>query len=227
MKRRGYWFDGGSEIVTIRPNVQLVVGALLLATGCTVNPPPPPQPLATPAEVADGAAPTATATPLPTATMAPTPTPPPLPSPAPTPSELLVELDEAILTRLLNEDLAGQWQVQTTFGTATVRNLLVQIRDDRVVVTGDAQTGFFSLPLAVTTTVTVQSGRPVVRVLEASVGGVLLPEGARQQIEITLQGALDRAVARERFELRTLDLSGGMLTARGRRVAPPTARPGG
>jgi hypothetical protein len=136
----------------------------------------------------------------------------------------VVVLDEAILTERLNAELAGRWRIETTLGTATIRNMVVRLGEGQVFVGGDAQTGWFSLPLSVTTTVDARAGRPVVQVLQASVGGVLLPEEARRQIEITLQGAIHRALADEHFEVHSIEVAAGNLTARGRRVPADRAR---
>lgn len=182
---------------------------LALACACGFEAPQPLDSLATPAPVA--AAPTAG---LPLAIDTPTPTATPRPSPSPAP-DLIVELDEATLTEQLNAELAGNWQVETAVGPATVQSLEARFRDGRVELSGTAQAGYLvSLPLLVTTGVEARDGRPVVRVEQATVGGVPLPESGRREIETRLQSTLDRAIAGDRVRVQSIVVEQGTLRAR-------------
>ena len=109
-------------------------------------------------------------------------------------------------------------QVETALGRATVQNLAVQLRAGKIVITGDARTGFVRLPLRMTLAVDVRAGRLVVKVLEATVADVPLPESARQQMERTLQKQVDQAVAGENVRVRAVTVEGGKMTARVYRV---------
>lgn len=81
--------------------------------------------------------------------------------------------------------------------------------------TGEAQAGFVRLPIATSGTVEVADGRPVVRLGDVSVGGVVVPEPVRQGMEQVLQQEVDRAIDREGFQVRTLVVEQGKLTVRG------------
>jgi hypothetical protein len=131
----------------------------------------------------------------------------------------VVELDEATLTDRLNQQLAGRWQVQTAAGPATVEQLTGRLQAGRLSIDGTARAGYLvQLPLSATTTVSVQDRSPRVQVEQATVGGMLVPEAGRLEIERTLQGALDQALAEEGVEVHSLEIEQGKLIARGQRV---------
>ncbi|MDQ6673173.1 MAG: hypothetical protein M3069_20945 [Chloroflexota bacterium] len=67
------------------------------------------------------------------------------------------------------------------------------------------------------TSVDVQDGRPVVHVQQATVAGAAVPETTRFAIEGVLQGEVDDAVARARFDVDTVRIGEGTLTVRGHR----------
>jgi hypothetical protein len=77
--------------------------------------------------------------------------------------------------------------------------------------TGDAQVGGASLPLAISSGVDLRAGRPVVKVHDATAGGVSLPDGVRQSLERTIQGQVDEAIGRRPMRIKSLTITNGRM----------------
>lgn len=218
----------------------ILVPSMLVVTfvgGCTITPPSPPggasalppTPLPTLAAPATPTAPltaVARATPAPSATVTPVPTAtgvPTVPSvpTATTVPEVVVELVEGLLTERVNAALVGQPLADTPFGPASVSYVAVQLADGGVTLTGEAQAGWVRLPIASAATIDVADGRPVVHLGNVTVGGVVVPEPVRQSMEQVLQAEVNRAVARDNFQVRTVVIEQGKLTVRGRVLGAP------
>ena len=108
-----------------------------------------------------------------------------------TSQEWTFQIDEPTLTREVNAWAAGQPLVQTSVGTARLKDLSVELRNSQLVVRGTADAGWMSAPVDATASATVQTGRVLVQVHEAHIDGVDLPEGARRQLDQQLQDQLD------------------------------------
>jgi hypothetical protein len=140
---------------------------------------------------------------------------PPAAEPAPpprAPGEVAVEIDEATLTRQVNAAAAGLTFDDTPLGSASVRDLRVQLRGGQVVATGTAQIGPTPLPVSLTGTVQAQNGRPDVVVSDARIGIVQLPQSTRQTIEQTLQAQLDGALRNQPVRVRSVTIGDGKIT---------------
>ena len=139
------------------------------------------------------------------------------PIPTAGPGEVKVEVDEGTLTRELNAAIAGQTVGQTPIGAATARDLAVQLRGGQMTITGQAVAGAASVPISISGVISAQAGKPVVDVRDARISGVPLPDGARDQIEKSIQGQLDQAVSRDRVQVRAVAIENGTLTMVGSR----------
>lgn len=195
----------------------LVAAAIgVLAIACTPAPLPPPGAVSSATPQAAQVVSTVGPTPAPTQTptVAPTATPSPIPTATSVP-EIVVELAEDVMSDHVNDALAGQPLADTPFGPATVSWMRVDLADGAIVLSGEAQAGFIRLPVAATSTVVVESGRPLVRLSQVTVGGAVVPEPVRVTMEQALQGEVDRVVAGERFRARAVTIGADRLIVRG------------
>ncbi len=124
-------------------------------------------------------------------------------------------VDEATLAEQLNAMLAGRSLVETPLGAAALGQVAVQLLEGRALGTGQVQVGFMRLPVSVTATADVVDGRPLVRVREMDVGGMPLPDAARQGIESQVQAEVDRIMAQRGFRVEAVTIQPGQLTVRG------------
>lgn len=134
------------------------------------------------------------------------------PAPSPAPGEKVVTLDEATLTKQLNGALSGQPLGDTPLGPAMARDLSAELRNGQMRVTGQAQAGGASVPVAITCGITAQADRPVVAVQDARLSGVPLPDGAKQQLERAIQAQVDQLVAQNGVRVRSVTVGDGKLT---------------
>jgi hypothetical protein len=159
------------------------------------------------------AAPT-TAPPLAPATpVRPAPT-PILAAPTPTPAsrDVVVEVSEGQLQSQLSDLLVGKSLSVTPLGDATIQSVTVALRDRQVRVGGGATVGFVSAPFTAAGTVDPSpSGRPVVSVSEATLGGVLLPDPVRLALTESLQTQVDGLFAERSLKVRTIDITDGRM----------------
>jgi hypothetical protein len=147
--------------------------------------------------------------------------PPPAPLPLPTahPSnvglnaadEMTLELDEATLTAQLRSILGGKPLADTPLGPAAASDLVVQVGNGQITASGTAQAGAASLPVSLTFGVEAQAGRLVIAVREARVGGVTLPEAARQPIEQSVQSPVDQMLGQQHIKVHSATLGRGKL----------------
>jgi hypothetical protein len=142
-----------------------------------------------------------------------------IPLPTPVSRDVVMELSEADLDQQFTSMLVGQSLGKTPLGDARVQSVAVQLRDRQVKLDGNAQVGFMRAPFTVTGTVTpTVSGRPLVSVSEASVGGVLLPESARSALAESVQTQVDNMfVSQGDVKVRTIDIADGKMRVVGYR----------
>lgn len=138
--------------------------------------------------------------------------------PTPGSGEVMVEVDEATLTRQLNEAIGGRPVADTPLGPATLRNPAVRLRDGQIKVAGNGEAGGMSLPVDVTGTVRMEADQPRVRVSEARVGGIPLPEESTRQIEAAIQAQLDQQITQQQVRVRTVTVSDGRIAIVGSRA---------
>jgi len=129
--------------------------------------------------------------------------------------ELSVEVDQATLTSQLSATLAGQTLAETPLGPLEVDTLAVELRDGALTVSGTARAGWLAVPVDLTASAVARSGRVLVRVDQAHVGGLPLNDGIRQGIERTLQDELSRGLDRTGVSVRSVTIGDGRLVVVG------------
>ena len=160
------------------------------------------------------AAPVAVATSVPAAVAVPPTTPPPPlpPTTAPASRDLVLEVSESELQTQITDMLVGQSLGTTPLGDATIQSVTVALRDRQVRVGGAARTGLLNAPFTAIGTIAPDgNGRPLVRVSEATVGGVLLPDAARTALADSLQTQVDDLFADRAMKVRTIDIVDGRM----------------
>ncbi|MCC7367274.1 MAG: hypothetical protein IT306_02565 [Chloroflexi bacterium] len=133
-------------------------------------------------------------------------------TPTPAPLDVAVEVTEGQLESQLNGMLVGQSLGSTPLGDATVQTVSVQLRDGLIQVGGGARAGFLQAPFqAAGTVVPDGNGRPLVKVSQASVGGIDLPEQARNALADSLQTRVDDLLGDRSVKIRTIDIANGKM----------------
>lgn len=125
--------------------------------------------------------------------------------------EAVVEIGEADLARELNARMAGRPLGSTPLGEASADRFTVSLRGGKVEIGGDGRLGPARVPFTVVGDVAPNGGRPMVRVSDARVSGVPMPEPARRQIEQALQGEVDRQLAGRPVTVRSVEIGGGQM----------------
>jgi hypothetical protein len=159
---------------------------------------------AAPASTLPPAASTVQATVLPRGTLAPTVT--------AAPRDVVMEVSESDLQEQLSTMLVGQSLGATPLGDATIQSVTVALRDSQVKVGGAAKAGFLQAPFtAAGTVVPNAAGRPMVSISEATVGGVMLPDGAKTALAESLQTQVDGLFADRSMRVRAIDIIDGKM----------------
>ena len=123
-----------------------------------------------------------------------------------------MELSESDLQDQLSTMLVGRSLGTTPLGDAMIQTVTVALRDQQVRVGGAARAGFLNAPFTAAGTVTPDgAGRPQVKVSEATVGGVLLPDGASAALADTLQTQVDVLFAERSMKVRTIEIADGKM----------------
>jgi hypothetical protein len=125
--------------------------------------------------------------------------------------EAVVEIGEAQLAGELNARMAGKPLGTTPLGAASADRFTVSLRGGKVEVGGEGRVGPARVPFTIVGEVAPDGGRPTVRVSDARVSGVPLPEPARRQIEQALQGEVDRQLAGRPVTVRSVEIGGGQM----------------
>lgn len=128
------------------------------------------------------------------------------------------QIAASTLDQYLNVWAAGEGTVQTPLGTARLRQLHTDIRDNELIMRGTADTGWLSVPVDATVTASVQSGQVQVRIVEAHIKGVDVPDGPRAQIEYQLQSQMTQALAAYHVSVRSVQLANGEIVVTGTRL---------
>ena len=148
------------------------------------------------------------------------------PPPAASPRDTVVEITESELQAQVNTMLVGRSLGSTPLGDATIQSATVALRDRQIKVNGTARAGVLNAPFTAAGTIVPDgNGRPLVRMNEATVGGVVLPGGARSALADTLQTQVDRLFADRAIKVREIEIADGKMRVVGtdRRVtSPPT-----
>ena len=125
------------------------------------------------------------------------------------------QIDEPTLTREANAWAAIQPLVQTSVGTARLKDLRVELKNNQLVLRGTADAGWLSAPVDATASATVQAGRVLVQVREAHINGADLPELARRELDQQLQDQLDQSAAVNNVAVRSVRVADGKLVVSG------------
>jgi hypothetical protein len=139
------------------------------------------------------------------------------PATKPAAGDVQVEVTENALTDRLNQRLAGQSLGSTPIGAATFQTLEARLRSGKMQVDGSAQVAGRDVPLTMSSTVEVESGRPVVSVDDARAAGVPLVEPARQSLEDALQQHVDSEVQRLGVQVKSVSIADGKMVLTGSR----------
>ena len=126
--------------------------------------------------------------------------------------ETQVEIGEAELASELNARLAGQPLGSTPLGEARAESFTVGLRGGKIEVGGSARAGPASVPFSLLGQLAADAtGRPVLRVTDARVSGVPVPDPARGQLEGALQSELQRQLARRPVRVRSVEIGAGRM----------------
>jgi len=122
------------------------------------------------------------------------------------------EVSEGDLQTQMTRMLVGQPLGTTPLGEATIQTVTVALRNRQVQVGGNAKAGFLTAPFTAAGTVAPNGeGRPIVKVNEATVGGVVLPDPARNALADSLQTQVDELFAERAMRVRTIDIADGKM----------------
>ncbi len=132
--------------------------------------------------------------------------------------QVTLEFDEATLTRLASSGVAGMAIDAGPLGTATMRDLAIQLRSGQIGATGTAQLGPTPLPLTLGATVQAVNGRPRLTLADARIAGVQMPQSARTAVEQTLQAQVDQLIAGQPISVSSVTVASGKLTIIGTRA---------
>jgi hypothetical protein len=140
----------------------------------------------------------------------------PRPIARPAPRDVTLEVTERELADELNARLAGRSLGATPLGDATAETFTATLRGGRVEIGGNARVGLFGAPFLIVGDIRASDGgRPVVRVSDARVGGVPMPEPSRSSIERTIQTEIDQQLVRQPVHVRTVEIGNGRLRMTG------------
>jgi hypothetical protein len=126
--------------------------------------------------------------------------------------DVVVEVTESQLEEELSGMLVGRSLGTTPLGEATVQTVSVQLRDSQIQVGGGARAGILQAPFVAAGTIEPDGGgRPRVKVSQASVGGVDLPEAMRAALAETLQERVNEFLGDRSVRIRTIDIANGRM----------------
>jgi hypothetical protein len=126
-----------------------------------------------------------------------------------------IRIDEAALTRDVNAWVAAQAPFDTPLGSARLHDLSVQLSSDQVLVQGTADIGGASSSFALSAGTSIESGRVLVHVRTARLGGIGVPDVARAEIEHRLQDQLDQSIRTFRVVVQSVSTADGALAVQG------------
>jgi hypothetical protein len=127
------------------------------------------------------------------------------------------QVDTSTLDEYLNTWAAEQGSVQTPLGSARLRQLHTEIRDNQLIVGGTADSGMFSVPVDATAVAAAQNGSVQVHIVQARINGMDMPDAARSQVEQQLQNQLAQSLATYGVTVQSVQLANGTLVIDGTR----------
>jgi hypothetical protein len=149
---------------------------------------------------------------IPTSVAAAQPTPRPTPLSTPGSRDVVTDVTESDMQDQLSRMLVGKSLGTTPLGDATVQTVSVALRAGQIHVAGNAKAGVLTAPFTAAGAVAPDpAGRPKVRIEEATVGGVGLPEGTRASLADLLQTQVDGMFADPSLKVRSIDIADGKM----------------
>jgi hypothetical protein len=128
-----------------------------------------------------------------------------------TTNALTFEIGEKTLAEQANAFVSGRSFGETPLGDVTLHDLTVQFGANRATVSGTAQMADTRVPIQVSATSDVQTGRVLVHVTEAQFGILRSPEPMRRAVEQYLQTQIDQVVAQSGAAVESVRISQGKL----------------
>lgn len=133
-------------------------------------------------------------------------------APTPVPSDVVVEVTEGELETRLRDAMLGHSLGSTPLGDARLESLTVRLRDQLVQVGGGARVGPFNTPFTAAGTVAPSAaGRPIVSVQQATLGGVVLPDAARDALAESVQSQVDELFEERKLSVRSIEIEDGKM----------------
>jgi hypothetical protein len=128
-----------------------------------------------------------------------------------------VQVDTPTLTQYMNSWAAAQGTIQTPLGDARLKQLSADIRDNKLIVSGTAESGWLTVPVDAAAAASAQNGAVQVHIEQAHINGVDMPDVLRSQLEQQLQNQLAQSLAAYRVTVQSVQLGDGKLVVAGAR----------
>lgn len=126
--------------------------------------------------------------------------------------DVAFEMDQAELSRQLNQQLAGRPLGHTPLGDAVLERLQLSLHAGQAEATGSARLGGASVPVGSQLVPSIDpDGRLKVQVNQASVAGVALPDAVRASLASSIEAELGRVINQRSLRLRSLEIGDGKL----------------
>jgi hypothetical protein len=133
-------------------------------------------------------------------------------------SEWTYRIDEATFSRAANAWAAQQPPLPTPLGDVRLQNLTATLRDDQLVIRGEASAGVLTQPVSLTATAQAIQGRVLLRIKQMSAGALAVPDSTRGLVEGQLQHQLDGVLAGQHAVIDSVRIANGTLSLSGRPV---------
>lgn len=126
-----------------------------------------------------------------------------------------IRIDEATLSREMNAWADAQPPFDTPVGTAGLHNLYAQLSSDQALVQGNVEIGSISAPFVFSVDASVDSGRVLLHLNTARLGGVDVPASVRSELEQRMQDRLDESTRSLHLAVQSVSTTDGALVAQG------------
>jgi hypothetical protein len=126
--------------------------------------------------------------------------------------DITYEIGEAELSGQVNQQLAGRPLGRTPLGDAVLERLQLSLRSGQAEATGRARLGGVSVPVSSQLVPSIDpAGRLKVRVSQATMAGLPLPDPVRENLEASLESEIGRLINRQSLRLRSVEIGDGKL----------------
>lgn len=132
------------------------------------------------------------------------------------PTAPAIQASTAMTLSLTDADLthAAEPYFPQTYAGMTLSSPRIRVTSGRVVFSATARTFFGNSPFVANAVPSASDGRLILRVESATLGGISLPEGVRNQIAQQLQAAIDGYTS-SRVRVSEVTTGSGVLTLKG------------